>query len=139
MIKTIFTFLERHRGVLWAIILFMTGITLYLTLIPSESIPKGTIWKYDKLGHFLLFGGWTFFIGIAMLMRTKKPLPLLTLFFIGTAFGVTVEILQEVLPVDRNADFYDVLADMAGCLAAVILLKLISGSVLGEQKPQSQT
>lgn len=139
MIKTIFTFFERHRGVLWVIILFMTGITLYLTLIPPESIPKGTIWKYDKLGHFLLFGVWTFFIGIAMLLRTKKHLPLITIFFIGTAFGISVEILQEVLPVDRNADFYDVLADMAGCLTAVILLKLISGSILEEQKHLNQT
>jgi len=135
MIKSTFTFFERHRAILWAIILFMTGITLYLTLIPPDSIPKGTIWKYDKLGHFLLFGVWTFFIGIAMLMRTQKRLPLITIFFIGTAFGVTVEILQELLPVDRNADLYDVLADMAGCLTAVILLKMVSGSVLEEKKP----
>jgi VanZ family protein len=135
MIKTIFTFFERHRGILWAIILFMTGITLYLTLIPPDSIPKGEIWKHDKLGHFSLFGAWTFFIGIAMLMRTKKHLPLISIFFIGTAFGISVEILQEILPVDRNADLYDILADMAGCLVAVILLKFISGSVLEDQEP----
>ena len=104
----------------------LTGITLYLTLLPPDRIVTVSIFKYDKLGHALMFGSWTFLLGLIRYVSIRKPLPLLPIFVAGSLFGISVEVLQELLPADRNADPYDALADIIGCLVAVGLLKIIT-------------
>jgi VanZ family protein len=126
MIQQTINFLERQKKLLAFLIALLTIFTLVFTLLPSENLFESKVWKFDKLGHALLFGTWTFLLGLYLLIATKKELPLFAIFLIGAFFGISIEILQEVLPVNRAADPYDALADMTGCLIAVISLKFLT-------------
>jgi VanZ family protein len=126
MIASILSYLEKHTYLLYAALALLTIITLLLTLLPSEQLIDARVFRYDKLGHMLMFGSWTFLLGLIQLVSNRKPLPLFTIFIAGSLFGITVEILQEVLPVDRSMDPYDALADIVGCLIAVLVLKVIT-------------
>lgn len=126
MIQKTINFLERQKKLLALIIALLTILTLVFTLLPSDDLFESKVWKFDKVGHALLFGTWTFLLGLYLLIATKKVLPLFAIFLIGAFFGISIEILQEVLPVNRAADPYDALADIIGCLIAVISLKFLT-------------
>jgi len=138
MIASILSYLEKHTYLLYALLTLLTVITLLLTLLPSDHLIDARVFRYDKLGHMLMFGAWTFLLGIIQLVSNKKPLPLVTIFIAGSLFGITVEILQEVLPVDRSMDPYDALADITGCLIAVLFLKVITTFSSYDNKPMEQ-
>lgn len=127
MISKTLIFLSNHRYILYISLLLLTVLTLSLTLLPSDKItPDHTLFQYDKLGHSLMFGTWTLLLGLTGIVTNLRPLPLLPIFLTGSIFGIFVEILQEILPVDRHADPYDALADIAGCLIAVFILNIIT-------------
>lgn len=136
MITSILDFLHRHRYLLYLCLTILTLLTLSLTLLPPDKIsPDTRLFEYDKIGHGLMFGSWTFFLGFTHFVTYRKSLPLLSIFIAGCLFGISVEIMQELLPVNRNADPYDALADFIGCLIAVILLKIITSQASFRQKP----
>ncbi len=126
MIDQFLHFLERNSWLLYSVMVLFTLVTLGLTLSPTEKLGDSALYQYDKLGHALLFGTWTLLLGLILLISDSSHLSLLAIFIAGSLFGITVEILQEVLPVDRNMDLYDAVADIAGCLVAVGILKLIT-------------
>lgn len=126
MIAKILGYLERHTYMLYATLAVLTVITVTLTLLPSEKLIDARIFRYDKLGHMLMFGSWTFLLGLIQLVSDRKPLPLFYIFVAGSLFGITVEVMQEVLPVDRSMDIFDAIADIIGCLVAVGFLKIIT-------------
>ncbi|MEX1011722.1 MAG: hypothetical protein WDZ29_06635 [Balneolaceae bacterium] len=126
MISRLLNYLEEHRFLLFFVLTLLTLVTLALTLLPSDSISDQRIFHYDKVGHFLMFGSWTFLLGLSRYISLRQPLPLFPIFIAGSLFGFSMEILQELLPIDRQADLYDAIADVSGCLAAVILLKLVT-------------
>jgi len=126
MIDKTIHFLERHKKMLALLVVAFTILTLLLTLMPSEKLFESRLWSFDKIGHALLFGSWTFLLGLYLLFATKRELPLIAIFLIGAFFGISIEILQELLPINRSGDPFDALADIAGCTAAVILLKLLT-------------
>lgn len=126
MIAKMLSYLEQHKTILYVSLFLLTVVTIALTLFPPSKIAATPIFQYDKLGHMLMFGSWTFLLGLIQLVSDRRPLPLFAIFMAGSLFGITIEILQEVLPVDRNMDPYDVLADIAGCLIAIGFLKIIT-------------
>ncbi|MEX2602253.1 MAG: hypothetical protein WD355_11425 [Balneolaceae bacterium] len=127
MISKTLVFLSNHRYFLYISLLLLTVITLSLTLLPPDKIsPDHRLLQYDKLGHSIMFGSWTLLLGLTRIVSNLRPLPLLPIFLTGSIFGITVEILQEILPVDRQADPYDALADIAGCLIAIFILNIIT-------------
>lgn len=127
MISHALNYLEKNIHLLYAALGFLTVITFALTLLPAESISSGNrIFQYDKIGHSLMFGSWTFLLGLIFMVSDRKPLPLLKIFMAGSIFGILIEILQEVLTSDRHADPLDAVADIIGCLAAVAFLKVIT-------------
>ncbi|MGM0506664.1 MAG: VanZ family protein [Bacteroidota bacterium] len=101
----------------------LTAATLGLTLLPQENFQNSDIFQYDKVGHFLIFGVWTFLLGLALHLKGQRPLPYLAIFLAGSLFGLTIEVLQETLPVNRNMSFADWIADSFGSLMAVLLLR----------------
>ncbi|MDR8392081.1 VanZ family protein [Aliifodinibius sp. S!AR15-10] len=126
MIKLITGYLRSHPKL---ILLGLFGITisaLLLTLIPADYLGHNEIWSYDKLGHFLLFGSWTFLLGLYSMVKDYKHTNLWKIFSLGVLFGGAIEILQHVLPVNRNGDILDFCVDALGAVGAVILLKFIT-------------
>jgi len=126
MIQQTITFLERQKKLLALSIAILTVFTLILTLLPAEKLFESNLWQFDKLGHTILFGTWTLLLGLYLLVSIKKELPLFAIFLIGVFFGTSIEVLQELLPVNRTADPYDVLADIVGCSIAVFALKILT-------------
>lgn len=123
MNSTFLNYISERRYLLPVILTLLTLITIGLTLIPAEMLKDQKIWSYDKLGHFLLFGSWTYLLGLYQLTSPKQNLNLFTIFFLGVSFGVAIEVLQYLLPLNRNADLFDVAFDTLGSFGAVLLLK----------------
>lgn len=101
----------------------LTAMTLGATLVPQEQIQQHDLFQYDKAGHFLIFGVWTFLLGLALHLKGQRPLPYLAIFLAGSLFGLTIEVLQETLPVNRTMSLADWIADSFGSLVAVLLLR----------------
>lgn len=126
MIARIHNYLSERSYLLLTGIILVTIITLGLTLLPVDNIMPSKIWTYDKLGHLLIFGGWTFLVGYYKYISTPQAVNLFSIFFIGVFFGVLVEGLQYILPLNRMADFFDIAFDALGCfIATLILYKII--------------
>lgn len=128
VIKIIQLFLKYKRipGILLAI---TTTLILIATLYPSSKSFSFNIWDYDKLGHFIMFGVWTFFYGLFRASKNTHRPNLWVIFSLGSFYGLLIEFLQFVVPTNRNPETLDVVADIIGALAAIIILKFVFNSI----------
>ncbi len=135
MIGKSVSFLAGHKILVYTLFVLITVATLMLTLLPPRHISDSALFQYDKLGHFLMFFGWTFMLGFSLMIRKRKLAPLLGIFLTGTLFGISIEIIQELMPFGRTASFWDAVADAAGSFTAVILLWAIQSRYEAYLKP----
>ncbi|MCB9015990.1 MAG: VanZ family protein [Lentimicrobiaceae bacterium] len=111
-------------GLLWACVI------LVLTLLPGNYFPGiNSFWELfspDKLIHIFLFGVLSYLI----LQGAEKQysaddkrytiiLPLLT----AMLGGVITEVLQSVLPIGRDGNMFDTIADFAGCFTGLMIFR----------------
>ncbi|REL24695.1 hypothetical protein DYD21_17730 [Rhodohalobacter sp. SW132] len=122
MVGRTVSFFAAHKYIVYALFTIITIFTLYLTLIPLRSVPGISLFEYNKLGHFLMFFGWTFMLGFSFIIRNNKLAPLFRIFLAGMVFGISIEFAQELLPYGRTASVWDAAADVAGSFVAVLLL-----------------
>ena len=122
MISQINSYLSKRRYLVLGTIILVTLVTLVLTLMPVDDFIPSKVWSYDKLGHLAVFGGWTFLVGYYRFLAAPEAVNLFSIFFIGVSFGISVEILQYILPSNRVADLFDVAFDALGCFIATLLL-----------------
>ncbi|HYE95678.1 MAG TPA: VanZ family protein [Rubricoccaceae bacterium] len=94
------------RPALW----LWAAAMLVVASIPGEHLPEFLLLSKDKLLHLVSFGGLAF-LGL----RAFPDLPL-RIFAAGFAYGVLIELYQEVMPLGRFADPYDALANGVGLL-----------------------
>lgn len=124
--NVIYAFLNKHYYLLTLSLILLTIIVLALTLMPADMLSQNKIFSYDKIGHLLMFGSWTFLIGLYHSISGTGNTNLWVIFLSGLLFGALIEVLQYSVPsLNRHADVYDVVFDALGCLFAVFLLKLI--------------
>lgn len=122
MIAAIYNYLSKNKSVLPVLIIALTLATLGLTLFPiNELVPSG-IWSYDKIGHLLIFGSWTYLLGLYQLIYHPGKYSMFTIFIIGVSFGVAVEVLQFALPINRSAELFDIAFDSLGSFLAILFL-----------------
>lgn len=114
-----------RKSIPWLIAVW-TIIILFLTLAPSDSIPDIEIFTYDKLGHMVVFGGWTFLLGLmAITTPGKTGYNLWIIVISGIMFGAFIEFMQYITPFNRSASWYDIIANTIGCLIAYAALRWI--------------
>lgn len=130
MITALHRYLSKRRYWLLIGIGVLTAATLALTLLPVDRMLPSGIWSYDKLGHLAIFGSWTFLVGYYRYLRKPDRLNLTAIFLGGLFFGIAIEILQYLMPLNRTADIADVLFDALGCLIGVSILFKISGRTI---------
>ncbi len=107
-----------------------TLLTLYLTLMPADSLPDAKAFSYDKIGHFGMFGGWTGLLGMYFLYYRKNlEVNLVLITILGILFGATMEFLQLVLPINRVFSWYDILANTIGAITAFYVLSYMRASI----------
>ena len=96
----------RWLAIAWSIIMLIGCLT------PHDQMPDElTTWN-DKSLHILIFAPFTL---LWMLAGWQTRTALLG----GLFFGVLIEALQYVLPINRSADWKDVVADCIGTVLGV--------------------
>lgn len=106
--------------------LLWTFMVLYFTLLPADYLPESTLLGYDKLGHFGIFGGWTFLFGLFMMTYGRRPdIGSHVIWLAGFLFSSAIEILQYSLPVNRMAEWGDVVANVLGISLATSIIMLL--------------
>ena len=101
------------KGITFVLILF----AVVGSLLPPQQMEQLTFSISDKFIHGLYYATLTFFwILSAKTKRDQKQIKVgLSVFFLGLA----LEIMQEVLPIQRNMDVLDVFANSIGILIAI--------------------
>lgn len=96
--------------------IFLTVISL-VSFSGIKTIPI-KIANFDKIVHFTLYFvlTLTWFFATQHQFKTIKEKFILITALIG--YGIIIEALQDGITTDRQADFYDILANAAGVLVA---------------------
>ncbi|WP_304190300.1 VanZ family protein [Phenylobacterium aquaticum] len=92
------------------------GVLLWLTLAPTDELPKVTLW--DKAEHAL---AWFVLTALGLALSPRRPRAIVVF---ALVLGVMVEVLQGTMGVGRDADWRDVVADSAGVACAYGLYRL---------------
>jgi VanZ family protein len=102
-------------ALLWALFILFATIANTSTL---ESLSLKSLFAFDKPIHALLFGiqAW-----LLLKARLKTPFVSVTKIIVfaciaSAAFGILTEVLQGWITTSRTFDFYDMLADILGCI-----------------------
>jgi len=125
MIEAYYSWLIKQKALIVTSFIATTIGIMALTLMPSESLESSKLFEYDKLGHFFIFFIWTFLFALSVATFKNRKTPLFFIFLAGSLFGISIEILQYLTPYGRSANFIDAAADIAGSLAAVLLLRYL--------------
>lgn len=120
---------KERKNLFYGLFLMVTGVILYLTLSPPDELPKQTLFKFDKLGHFVIFFGWTSLFGMLRVAQSGKKARLLSILFSAVLFGLMIELLQHLMPFKRSAEALDMIANLTGSLAALIPIYLLRKKV----------
>lgn len=100
-------------------------VIIYGTLFPAEMIVKSELWSFDKVIHMIGFGGLTGLIWLHLkrVGGTGRQLDAWALIW-GIGAGALIELLQYLMPVNRSAEWGDLMADAAGSILAVLILRI---------------
>lgn len=123
LIKT--SSISKYKKPVIALFGMVTALTLLGTLFPVNYELPDTIWKQDKLWHFVAFLIWTILFGGVLTIRKKKQPRLLIILIYSASFGLLIEFLQFVLPIKRSPELLDFVADFLGSLVALGVLSFI--------------
>lgn len=96
----------------------------YISLIPADEIPKSKLFgipHFDKMVHFGIY----FIFSIFLASMFNKPAinklkTVIIIIVLNIFIGGTIEYLQDILPVNRSGSYLDFLADILGCLTALL-------------------
>jgi len=108
----------------WKPLLWL-ALICYALFIPASELPENPFLKIphlDKMVHFMLFFFFFFF-----LLRPFKKLKTPYYFWatvISATMSVLLEVIQHTITPSRESDVYDLAANIAGLLAALLFFKL---------------
>jgi len=131
MIEAYYNWLIEQKALILTSFIATTIGIIVLTLMPPENLGSSKLFQYDKLGHFFIFFIWTFLFALSVATFKNRKTPLFIIFLAGSFFGISIEILQHLTPFGRSANFIDAVADIAGSLAAVLLLRYLQYQTKG--------
>ncbi len=111
---------------LWA------GFILIMTMIPGHSLPEFS-WNYllsaDALAHFSLYGGFVLLLAIGAAKQYKyawqRYYPGLFAVTLAILYGLLMETLQDQFLRDRYFEIADILANITGSFAGVLIFRLL--------------
>ncbi|MDT0293453.1 VanZ family protein [Mesonia ostreae] len=109
-------------------LLFSIGI-LYASLMRTDGLPKVNFDQVDKVFHFIAYLGlsliWYLYYISCNLGKQIQKKPFLIIGLLIVAFGILIEVLQDVATSYRTIDRLDVLANSLGVLSAYILVIML--------------
>ncbi len=108
--------------ILWGILIAV------LSLIPggAGNFQLFGIPHFDKIGHFGMYGVWTFLFVFALSDRsgTSGNKPMWTSIIIGSITGVVLELGQYFMMLGRSFEIWDMVANTCGAFAGAWLGRL---------------
>ncbi len=113
-------------------VLYTIAITIG-SLISSDDIPKLDFAISDKLIHFTAYCFLVVLWFLFALIGSKNAhyiKSLLIISFLSLIYGIIIEILQGEIVLSRQADFQDVIANLAGISFAFLILVLLRKKIL---------
>ncbi len=104
--------------------LFFWWILIFaMTTIPAKSLPNVQVNDLDKVVHFLMYGGLSFWLSTVLGKRGFSGIPLLVIvFFVGLSYGIFDEWHQSF--VGRSSSSMDLLADMIALILIAIPISI---------------
>jgi VanZ family protein len=105
----------RYRRTWLCIGVIMVLVITVACLLPARELPG--VGMSDKTEHFLAFGAVAFWFGSIVV---RRDLHWVALAVVG--FGSLIEVAQGAMGLGREADWFDVLADMLGVLIGAVLV-----------------
>ena len=113
-----------------AFIFWVLGITTLSLAQPVGDLRYIELFAgFDKLVHASFYFGFTFLLSLGFVEYKRVVLTVNQLILIGilaASYGLFIEYLQQELTTSRQAEFYDILANLTGTLFAVLFLKYTS-------------
>jgi VanZ family protein len=109
-----------------------TGLIVYGCLTPASALPKIKLFVipyFDKFVHFALFFG----LGILLIRhlieinRFKTHKAVIAGFIITVLLAIATEVLQNLLPINRDSDLKDLLADFIGIALSILAVRFLNG------------
>ena len=108
------------------------SITILIAIISLISLKGVHLLKAqnsDKYGHFFTY----FILGLSWLNAIKNPSRKIfinyIIIFLIICYGIILEVLQDILTTYRQADLFDIIANSAGVIFAVILYNLLKKKI----------
>ena len=107
------------------IAVFLTLSITVLSLVSIKGVHVIKVSNSDKYGHFFAY----LLLSLSWLYASKnypqKNIKTYIIIILLISYGIIIEVLQSALTTYRQADLYDVIANSAGVLFAVILFRKI--------------
>lgn len=107
---------------LFILALFWTIVITIASLVSLSNMPRVNVLGKDKTVHFLFYFVLTLTWNFALQKKYKNWALKYIIVFVVIGYGIVIEVLQEVLTKTRQADLYDVIANSAGTLVALIVI-----------------
>lgn len=105
------------KGIVWLSRLAYVAALIVLTYESLEpTMPSIDVTHIDKVMHALAYAVLTGLFAFAL-----PKLKLWHVFLWPTVYGAFIEVAQELMPYDRTGSLWDLLANMAGSVAVLIL------------------
>lgn len=124
--------MQRFFSNMWPAAVWLAGIFL-LTLLPGNYFPRissfWTLFSPDKLVHIALFSGMAFLLAFGLKRQYPDWSVRYTFMWVmatSSFIAILTELLQWYLPIKRDGNIYDTIADIAGVFigfAAFFILK----------------
>jgi len=102
------------------------------SLVSFNSVPKVKIIGNDKIVHFLFYLIFVILWGLAKKQSYFKIKYDLLIVLIAIVYGIIIEVLQGVLTVTRQADFYDALANSLGAFLGFVCLYCMKNKIFNK-------
>jgi VanZ family protein len=101
------------------------ALILFLSLLPGRVLAQVPIRMlfFDKLVHFAMYGGLAVLLFWSEWQARRLPERIVMIFFLCSAYGVLIEILQKSFPsLGRSFSTADILANATGAAVSLAIL-----------------
>jgi VanZ family protein len=96
-------------------------VSLFAFLLPARSLPTGPDVS-DKVEHAAIF--------LVLAVTGRYASYAVGRLFVGlVGYALLSEVLQAVLPIGRNGDWHDIVADTLGIVAGLVVVLVITRSL----------
>jgi len=110
--------------------IFWTGVILFLSLENAKNIPVINIPYLDKVihsgFHFVFTILWFLYLKKKFISANNFQLLFFTI-FASFVLGIAIELMQQYFTTTRNADVFDILANLFGAFLAAVSIILVNG------------